>query len=243
MSQAGDETTEVRGKDRVTKWLSERLAEMEAERLLGMSSLSETRPVAAMPHYVMTRRGVVRNSKRGNKVTRPSMNNRGYLLYDLRSAGTAVKSTLHKMVAEVWLPPDPSGVRDCVDHIDGDRLNNSPSNLRRVTRLENNSNLHSAKPRTAAIQSRHTGVYWDATRKRWATTWTELSPRGTKRVKHMRSTDQEELARVRSEKLAMLATARTARADSAVAIVERRDRDVVELVLENTILKVVINNC
>lgn len=45
---------------------------------------------------------------------------------------------LHRIVAETFIPnPDN---KPCVDHIDGDKKNNSVSNLRWVTHKENNNN-------------------------------------------------------------------------------------------------------
>ena len=46
--------------------------------------------------------------------------------------------SIHRLVAEAFLP-NPLGLRD-VDHIDGNRTNNNPTNLRWVTHKENCNN-------------------------------------------------------------------------------------------------------
>lgn len=56
---------------------------------------------------------------------------------------------------------DPGG-RD-VDHIDGDRSNNDPSNLRAITHAQNCMNRHTGrKPASGA-----TGIYWNKTVQRY----------------------------------------------------------------------------
>jgi len=50
---------------------------------------------------------------------------------------------VHRIVATAWCP-NPEG-KPFVDHIDSNRRNNQASNLRWVTRQENNSRLHSRR--------------------------------------------------------------------------------------------------
>lgn len=45
---------------------------------------------------------------------------------------------IHRIIAETFIP-NPEN-KPCVDHIDGDKLNNRVDNLRWVTHLENNNN-------------------------------------------------------------------------------------------------------
>lgn len=231
------------GKRIVSRWIEERLNEIESESSQGMSRLSETRSIPGMEHYAMTRRGLIRNTKRGNRLVRPSLNNHGYLMYDLRANTVAKKTTAHKMVAEVWLPPCDDSARSCIDHIDGNRLNNSPTNLRWTSLAENNSNLHSAKPRKAGgIHSSYRGVYWDSRRSTWATTYTILEPDGTRKVKHKRSASEAELAEFRNYRHAELVAARTNIAAAKSARDAADKEDVVKLLVENMVLQTVIKN-
>lgn len=55
--------------------------------------------------------------------------------------------------------------KQTVDHIDGDKTNNTKKNLRICTHRENCSN--SSKPKTKKCTSKYKGVYWDKTRNRW----------------------------------------------------------------------------
>ena len=61
-----------------------------------------------------------------------------------------------------------------VDHIDGDKLNNSKNNLRNVTDGENKLN----KPAQKNGKSKYKGVHWHGQRKKW----TAQIKRGKKRL-------------------------------------------------------------
>jgi hypothetical protein len=52
---------------------------------------------------------------------------------------------------------------DQVDHIDGNGLNNIWTNLRPVTRGENNKNIRKRADNTSGT----TGVYWDKRSRKW----------------------------------------------------------------------------
>ncbi len=71
------------------------------------------------------------------RVLRPGVNSRGYLvvgLYDGSSPKKQKMFLLHRLIAEVFL-----GKSDlCVNHKDGDKLNNKLENLEWVTVCENN---------------------------------------------------------------------------------------------------------
>ena len=55
---------------------------------------------------------------------------------------------------------------DQVDHIDGDKLNNSLANLREVTGQENQQNMKRSKSNQSGV----TGVCWDNTKQLWKAT-------------------------------------------------------------------------
>jgi hypothetical protein len=52
---------------------------------------------------------------------------------------------IHRLIASVWLPPRPSR-RHEIDHIDTDRRNNAPSNLRWLTKRRNTQRFWAANP-------------------------------------------------------------------------------------------------
>lgn len=89
------------------------------------------------PNYSINENGDVRNDKTGH-IKRPFRNKRnGYLTVDLYVNNKSEKVPIHRLVAEAFIP-NPDG-KKTVDHIDGDRGNNSISNLRWATYAENNS--------------------------------------------------------------------------------------------------------
>lgn len=54
----------------------------------------------------------------------------------VKSCVRPVVSYIHRLIAVVWLPPQPSPLHE-IDHIDEDRSNNTPGNLRWLTKLQN----------------------------------------------------------------------------------------------------------
>ena len=75
-------------------------------------------------------------------IKKPVIRRNGYLsttFYDGRTNRRKVVS-VHRLVAEAFIQnPDN---KPCIDHIDGDKLNNSVLNLRWVTYMENSNNPH-----------------------------------------------------------------------------------------------------
>lgn len=64
------------------------------------------------------------------------INRNGYIRVDLNIGENGRKTCfLHRLIAETLIP-NPDNL-DCVDHIDGNKLNNDPSNLQWITRGNN----------------------------------------------------------------------------------------------------------
>lgn len=59
----------------------------------------------------------------------------GYIRVDLGGAKNKKTRQLHRLIAETIIP-NPENL-ECVDHIDGDKNNNHPSNLQWITRGDN----------------------------------------------------------------------------------------------------------
>lgn len=73
----------------------------------------------------------------------------------------------HRIIADLFVD-NPEG-HPFVDHIDGDRSNNAPSNLRWVTRREN---LRAFRRIKENATSKYRGVAWDKGNKKWIVTIT-----------------------------------------------------------------------
>ena len=69
---------------------------------------------------------------------KPWANNRGYLRVDLCKDGTLKHMLIHRLVGNAYIP-NPENKPE-IDHIDNIRQNNNTSNLRWVTKSENNYN-------------------------------------------------------------------------------------------------------
>lgn len=63
----------------------------------------------------------------------------------------------------IWCMLVSEVVPDIIDHLDGDGLNNNPTNLRGSTHTTNMKNRSMDIRNTSGV----TGVYWSASRKRW----------------------------------------------------------------------------
>lgn len=86
------------------------------------------------PHLIVSNTGKVR-SLIYNRELKPFASNRGYLRVALCKDKTIKNVSLHRLVAEAFVP-NPNGY-DTVDHIDGNKLNNNADNLQWLSRGDN----------------------------------------------------------------------------------------------------------
>jgi hypothetical protein len=89
-------------------------------------------------NYELSQSGIVRNVKT-RKVLSGSVSPKGYTVYHLISDTSKSKiALLHRILAQLWIhnPDD----HPLVDHIDGDRKNNTITNLRWCTYRNNSQN-------------------------------------------------------------------------------------------------------
>lgn len=85
--------------------------------------------------YEISNEGEVRNLKTGALIT-GSTNSYGYRVVRLRKNGKNYDYKLHRLLAKTFIE-NPFNY-DCVNHIDGNKLNNSLENLKWCTRGYNN---------------------------------------------------------------------------------------------------------
>ena len=84
--------------------------------------------------YAVTSCGKVWSYRR-KMFLKPYYNHKGYLLVDLRKGGIRKQTTIHRLVAEAYIP-NPDGL-DTVNHIDENKENNSSSNLTWMSNADN----------------------------------------------------------------------------------------------------------
>lgn len=85
------------------------------------------------PKYSVDRNGIVKNSRGKEKALQ--VDDKGYFRVDLYDGGVRTTKKVHRLVAEAFIP-NPNNKPD-INHIDGNKLNNSVDNLEWVTKSEN----------------------------------------------------------------------------------------------------------
>lgn len=128
--------------------------------------------------YEISSLGKIRNLQ--GKVLKTYIQNSGYEQIKINYQGLHIHKSIHRLVAEAFIP-NPLN-KKYVNHIDGNKLNNTVDNLEWCTNSENL--LHARKtglnpynkptlglklkPRSNnAKQSQYLGVHWDNSRQRW----------------------------------------------------------------------------
>lgn len=90
--------------------------------------------ISALNNYSVSDTGEVRNDKTSKKLR--LINRNGYKAVHLYNNGLRVTKSVHRLVAEAFIPnPDN---KPQVNHIDGNKQNNNVNNLEWVTVQENN---------------------------------------------------------------------------------------------------------
>lgn len=86
------------------------------------------------PRYEISKDGIIRNAKT-KAIKSQYIGSTGYYMVSFSYDGKTKPQRVHRLLAMTYLDND--GSRDCVNHIDGDKLNNSLSNLEWCTHAEN----------------------------------------------------------------------------------------------------------
>ena len=121
----------------------------------------EFRDVKFFEHYEVSSNGKVRN-KRTGYILKNSVNNIGYEQVVLSEYGFSKNIKVHRLVAEAFLKNIHN--KPCIDHIDGNKLNNHASNIRFCTKSENGMNRMNLNSNNT---SGHVGVNFDKSTNQW----------------------------------------------------------------------------
>jgi hypothetical protein len=93
------------------------------------------REISDCPKWLINDKGDVWSANKGGLLS-PHQNGTGYLQLLYHNHGKRKKHYVHRLVARAFIGEIPEGY--CVNHIDGNKHNNSLSNLEIVTRKRNN---------------------------------------------------------------------------------------------------------
>ena len=117
-------------------------------------------PIKGYENYEISICGSVRNIKT-KKLLKPGISSNGYYIVDLYKMQKHKKFKVHRLVAIHFIP----NIRndDFVDHINGEKLDNTISNLRWCTCQQNQFNKKVYKQSTTGIK----GVVWIESIKKW----------------------------------------------------------------------------
>ena len=96
-------------------------------------------------NYFVSESGEIYNAS--GKKLRQGVNHKGYLHVSLRVNKKPHTKTVHRIVAETYIP-NPLGLSD-VDHIDGIKTNNSVTNLRWLSHGDNIRHCYALENRSA----------------------------------------------------------------------------------------------
>jgi len=92
--------------------------------------------VESSPNYEISSGGSIRNTKTGN-VLKVSTNNYGYKLVCLSNKNKKQTGYIHRLVAEAFINTTLDTRASVVNHIDGDKTNNTIQNLEWATYSDN----------------------------------------------------------------------------------------------------------
>ena len=104
-------------------------------------------------NYSINENGEIRNDLTGKTRKAHVNKHNGYLYVDLWKDNKSSKFPIHKLLAEAFIP-NPLN-KPTVDHKDGNRTNNSLSNLRWATYSEQNSRFNEVGVRSQKVKVTH----------------------------------------------------------------------------------------
>jgi HNH endonuclease len=119
-------------------------------------------PIYGFPNYEVSTNGRIYGHYRDVFLI-PWVSEWGYYQVGLSNRGEKTNATVHRLVAEAFLPG--SNYLFEVNHIDGDKLNNHVSNLEWLTREENMQHAHDTgliTPKRRQVENLDTGEIYSS---------------------------------------------------------------------------------
>lgn len=130
--------------------------------------MGQWKNIEGFERYEVSTEGKVKNRKTG-RLLKPGTDTYGYLRVILSVNGKAVGKSVHRLVAESFIPNPERKTQ--VNHIDEDKTNNNINNLEWMTSKENN-NYGTRKDRVAAALSKPIIViHQDGTYEEYPSAW------------------------------------------------------------------------
>ena len=109
--------------------------------------------IKGFENYHIDRKGVIYNIKTGVIKSAYLNKSNGYLYVDLYKGNKSHKKPVHRLIAETFIP-NPEN-KPTIDHINGNRLDNSIENLRWATYSEQNSRFNTYGVRSEKVIVTH----------------------------------------------------------------------------------------
>ena len=117
-------------------------------------------------NYIVSKDGRIYNKITSKKI-KPSPDTRGYLQVKIYKNGKGITRKLHRLIAETYLPNTYN--KPQINHIDGNKVNNSLENLEWITCADNMKHSweiglrnHCRKVASKIVIDTQTGVFYDS---------------------------------------------------------------------------------
>lgn len=98
--------------------------------------MEEWKIIDEFPKYSISNKGRVMRNETGY-IKKNTLSKTGYYVVGFSDNGKTRVRLVHRLIANAFIEVD-DPMKDCVNHIDGDKTNNSILNLEWVTKAENN---------------------------------------------------------------------------------------------------------
>lgn len=128
----------------------------------GLYQISNLGNVKSLERYVMNKHSF---KKINEKILKPIITKNGYLSVSLTKDKKVKPTYIHQLVAIHFLNHIPNGFKYVIDHINGDKTNNTLSNLRIVSNRDNSTICY--RKDKINFTSKYIGVSWKKEVTKW----------------------------------------------------------------------------